>query len=385
MIENDIKKERVLVVCGTRPEAIKLIPLIKELEASPDFDVHLCVTGQHREMLDQVLSFFDVTPEYDLDLMSKNQDISDIFALALTGITPIIKELSPQWLIVQGDTSTAFAAAFAGYYNNVRVAHVEAGLRTGNIRSPWPEEGNRKLVAAITSLHFAPTEESKANLLKEGIDESRIVVTGNTVIDALFLARETIDSNENIQSELEQKFDYLDTQKKLILATNHRRESFGDGIANICKALRDLATSEDVEILFPVHPNPNVRKCVYDQLKSVPNVHLVDPLDYSSFIYAMARSYFVISDSGGVQEEAPALGKPVLVTRSTTERPDGVTLGCAKLVGANSERILEQAKLLLTDKDEHTRMSESGSLYGDGVASRRICRALLNGKESTNA
>jgi UDP-N-acetylglucosamine 2-epimerase (non-hydrolysing) len=365
---------KLMLVFGTRPEAIKLCPLIKKLEEHTDrLKTVVCVTAQHREMLDQVLDIFDVSPDYDLDLMKKDQELSDTTAHCLLETGKVIKDEKPDIVLVQGDTATTFATALAAYYNQVMVGHIEAGLRTGNKHSPFPEEINRKLTSAIADIHFAPTQKNKINLLSEGIPEERVIVTGNTVIDALLWVREKIRTDRKEYQELRD----IDFKKKIILVTGHRRENFGIEFINVCQALKEIAMRHsDSEIVYPVHLNPNVREPVYRILSGIKNIKLLEPLGYEPFVYLMDKVYFIISDSGGVQEEAPSLGKPVLVTRNTTERPEAVEVGTVKLVGTDKDTIIEESEKLLNDKKYYDRMAKIENPYGDGQACERIIRSL---------
>lgn len=370
--------KKVLCVFGTRPEAIKMAPLVKYLEADSRFDLKVCVTAQHREMLDQVLELFDIHPDFDLDLMKHKQTLNDVTAKIVVQMKPVLMEFKPDVVLVHGDTATTFATSLAAYYEQIAVGHVEAGLRTGNIYSPWPEEANRKLTGAITTYHFAPTKESQDNLLRENVHSGAITVTGNTVIDALLLVRDKLKTDINLQSEMSKKFAYLDDNKKLILVTGHRRENFGQGFENICKALARIASKyEDVEILYPVHLNPAVSEPVNRLLSNVPNIKLIEPQQYLEFVYLMDRSTIILTDSGGIQEEAPSLGKPVLVMRDTTERPEAVSSGTVKLVGTDVEKICFEMERLLTDTQAYKDMSFAHNPYGDGHACKRIAEQLL--------
>jgi UDP-N-acetylglucosamine 2-epimerase (non-hydrolysing) len=366
--------KKILLGLGTRPEAIKLCPLIKELKKQAEkFETIVCVTAQHREMLDQVLNIFDVKPDYDLNLMKKNQTLSDITCDCLNEVGNVIKKEGPDIVLVQGDTTTTFATALGAYYNRVMIGHVEAGLRTGNKYSPFPEEINRKLTTAIADIHFAPTQKNKINLLSEGISEERIAVTGNTVIDALLWVREKIRAERREYQELSN----INFQNRIILVTGHRRENFGREFINVCQALREIALiHSDCEIVYPVHMNPNVRKPVYSILSGIKNIKLIEPLGYEPFVYLMDRAYFIISDSGGVQEEAPSLGKPVLVTRNTTERPEAVEAGTVKLVGTDKDKIMEESGKLFNDKKYYDRMARIENPYGDGHACEKIISGL---------
>lgn len=377
------EKIRVLVVFGTRPEAIKMAPLVQALKADAEhFEARLCVTAQHRQMLDQVLHLFELTPDYDLNLMQPGQTLSDITVRALSGVQQVLKEFRPHIVLVHGDTTTTFAASLAAFYEKTAVGHVEAGLRTHNLYSPWPEEANRQLTGVLTRLHFAPTETARANLLAEGKPAANVEVTGNTVIDALLAVTQKLQSEPALNTEFAAQFAFLDASKKLILVTGHRRENFGEGFEQICHGLRALAERDDVEILYPVHLNPNVREPVTRILADKPNIHLIEPQDYLPFVYLMNRSYLIITDSGGIQEEAPSLGKPVLVMRDTTERPEAVTAGTVRLVGADSEKIQQEASKLLDNEAEYRRMAETHNPYGDGLASSRILTRLI--RESFN-
>jgi UDP-N-acetylglucosamine 2-epimerase (non-hydrolysing) len=368
---------KILTVFGTRPEAIKMAPLVHALANDGRFESKVCVTAQHREMLDQVLELFKITPDYDLNLMKAGQTLPEVTSRILLELTHVLKTFKPDVVLVHGDTATTFAASLAAYYEKIAVGHVEAGLRTGNIYSPWPEEGNRKLTGALTKYHFAPTENSKQNLLNENISNSNIHVTGNTVIDALLLVKAQIEADTNLTNTLAAQFPMLDSHKKLILVTGHRRESFGGGFERICEALSQTAKAHpDVQILYPVHLNPNVQEPVNRILSDVDNVHLIEPQQYLPFVYLMSRSYIILTDSGGIQEEAPSLGKPVLVMRDTTERPEAVEAGTVKLVGTNVERITSSLNALLTNETAYKAMSRAHNPYGDGKACQRICDIL---------
>ncbi|MBI3805603.1 MAG: UDP-N-acetylglucosamine 2-epimerase (non-hydrolyzing) [Nitrospirae bacterium] len=365
---------KIMLVFGTRPEAIKLCPLVKALEKHTDeFKTVVCTTAQHRAMLDQVLKTFDVAPNYDLNLMKNDQTLFDITSGILIGIGKIINKENPELILVQGDTTTTFSTSLAAYYNRIKVGHVEAGLRTGNKYSPFPEEINRKMTTILADIHFAPTKKAKENLLREGVLERDVIVTGNTVIDALLWVRKKISDEKKTYKELSD----IDFTKKIILVTGHRRENFGQDFVNICQALKELAVQyREIEIVYPVHLNPNVRRPVYAVLSGIENVKLIEPLDYEPFIYLMDRSYFIISDSGGIQEEAPSLGKPVLVTRNTTERPEAVEVGAVKLVGTDRKIILQEAEKLLDDRTSYSKMSTLQNPYGDGRASEIIIGAI---------
>lgn len=365
--------KKILHVFGTRPEAIKMAPLVKVCEASNNLESRVCVTAQHREMLDQVLELFEIVPNYDLNLMTPGQTLNDVTSAILLKLKPILLEYQPDLLLVHGDTATTFAASLAAYYEKVDVGHVEAGLRTGNIYSPWPEEINRKLTGSIARFHFAPTSVSKQNLINEGISESQICVTGNTVIDALLSVKEKIDTDVALAHKLSLQLKTIDFSKKLIVVTGHRRENFGSGFESICSALAQLAEKRpDLEIVYPVHLNPNVQTPVKKYLSDYKNIHLIEPLDYLPFIYLMMKSDIILTDSGGIQEEAPSLGKPVLVMRDTTERPEALAAGTVKLVGTSSNQIVHDVIELLDDETKYNQMSCAANPYGDGKASYKI-------------
>ncbi len=368
---------KVLSVFGTRPEAIKMAPLVNLLKQDQSIDSRVCVTGQHREMLDQVLKLFHIVPEYDLAIMKAGQDLYDVATSILLNIKPVLRDFQPDIVLVHGDTSTTFAAALACYYEKIAVGHVEAGLRTGNIYSPWPEEANRRLTGAITTLHFAPTATSRDNLLRENTAADNIEVTGNTVIDALHQVVAKIDADQALSQQFASDFPYGQDGRRLILVTGHRRESFGAGFENICAALKAIAEQfPDCDVVYPVHLNPNVREPVYRLLSNSPNVHLIAPQDYLPFVYLMSRSYLVLTDSGGIQEEAPSLGKPVLVMRDTTERPEAVAAGTVKLVGTDQQVIVSEVHKLMTDQAYYDSMSFAHNPYGDGLACGRIVDSI---------
>ena len=372
-----MSKKKVLTVFGTRPEAIKMAPLVHALSSDERFEAKCCVTAQHREMLDQVLELFEINPDYDLDIMRTGQSLNDVTARVLLELKPILQEFQPDVVLVHGDTATTFAASLAAYYEQIPVGHVEAGLRTGNIYSPWPEEANRRLTGAITQYHFAPTETSQNNLLKESFDKENISVTGNTVIDALLMIKAKIDRDEALQLHLSEQFPFLQDDKKLILVTGHRRESFGGGFERICEALASTAKKQpNVQIVYPMHLNPNVREPVNRMLAGISNVHLIEPQQYLQFIYLMNRAHIILTDSGGIQEEAPSLGKPVLVMRDTTERPEALEAGTVKLVGTNIDRIVVGLSTLLQDERAYQEMSFAHNPYGDGKACQRILDVL---------
>lgn len=378
----------ILLVFGTRPEAIKMAPLVNEIKKNQSqLRGVVCVTGQHREMLDQVLRLFQIVPDYDLNIMKPNQDLYDITSRILLGLRDVLKEVKPDMVLVHGDTTTSSIAALAAFYQQIPVGHVEAGLRTGNIYSPWPEEMNRLMTGRIATLHFAPTPLAKENLLRENVSDAYIEVTGNTVIDALQWVTSRIDSDSMLRAEIESKieaFGYdvsrLGQDRRMVLITGHRRENFGEGFVNICNAIKALALNHaDVDFVYPMHLNPNVRKPVLEILgEDCPNVFLINPLDYLEFVYMMRRSYMVLTDSGGVQEEAPGLGKPVLVMRDTTERPEAVAAGTVRLVGTDKGKIIYGVTDLLTNNAIYEAMSKADNPYGDGHASERIVRRLLS-------
>lgn len=371
---------KVLSIFGTRPEAIKMAPVIKELERHPEaFQSLVCVTAQHRHMLDQVLDLFEIRPDYDLDIMRPGQDLFDITCAVLKGLKPVLERERPDLVLVHGDTSTTMGACLAAFYCRIRVGHVEAGLRTHDLSSPFPEEMNRRVAGALADLHFTPTQASRENLLREGVSGEAIMVTGNTVIDALLSVTDRFDGDPQLAAKCARDFSYLDPQKKLLLVTGHRRENFGPGFEQICLALAEIARrNPQVEILYPVHLNPNVQEPVRRILgqEELDNVHLVDPLDYLPFVYLLERSYLILTDSGGVQEEAPSLGKPVLVMRETTERPEAVAAGTVKLVGTDRRAITRETELLLNDRSAYQAMSLAHNPYGDGRAASRIVGAL---------
>ena len=363
---------KVMTIFGTRPEAIKMAPVVKVLEAAPDMESIVTVTAQHREMLDQVLHLFSITPNYDLNIMSQGQTLYDVTCRALMGLQEVLKEAKPDVVLVHGDTTTTFVGALAAFYEGIPVGHVEAGLRTGNIYSPFPEEMNRKLTGAIGTYHFAPTTTSEANLLKENIIPDHLYVTGNTVIDAL---QTTVKEDYTFTEELLNKIDYVN--QKVILVTTHRRENLGDPMRNVYEAIRDIiGEHEDVEVIFPMHRNPKVRSIVQEVLGDMPRVHLIEPLEYEPFANLMDRTYLIMTDSGGIQEEAPSLGKPVLVLRDTTERPEAVQAGTVKLVGTDKVTVYSTAKDLITNAEMYDAMSNAVNPYGDGLASERIVQAL---------
>ena len=382
--------KKVMLVFGTRPEAIKMAPLVKEFQKQPKrVETVVCVTGQHREMLDQVLKIFDIKPDYDLNIMKQGQDLYDVTARVLTGMRDVLKEVKPDVVLVHGDTTTSTAAALAAFYQQIPVGHVEAGLRTHNIYSPWPEEMNRLLTGRLATYHFSPTPLSRNNLIKESVDDRNIIITGNTVIDALYWVVDKIKNNKELDNELEDilsKAGYdvnrLNNGKKLVLITGHRRENFGDGFINMCTAIKDLMVKyPDVDFVYPMHLNPNVRKPIHEvfgeNLSGLKNMFFIEPLEYLSFVYLMEKSSIVLTDSGGIQEEAPGLGKPVLVMRDTTERPEALDAGTVKLVGTDYNKIVNEVSSLIDDKAAYEKMSKAVNPYGDGLACGRIVNALL--------
>ena len=374
---------KVLTVFGTRPEAIKMAPLVHALAKDPIFEAKVCVTAQHREMLDQVLKLFSIVPDYDLNIMQPGQGLTEITCRILEGLKPILAEFKPDVVLVHGDTTTTLATSLAAFYQRIPVGHVEAGLRTGDLYSPWPEEANRTLTGHLAMYHFSPTETSRQNLLRENVADSRIFITGNTVIDALLWVRDQVMSSDTLRSELAANYPFIDPNKKMILVTGHRRESFGRGFEEICQALADIATThQDIQIVYPVHLNPNVREPVNRILGHVKNVILIDPQEYLPFVWLMNHAWLILTDSGGIQEEAPSLGKPVLVMRDTTERPEAVTAGTVRLVGTDKQRIVEEVTRLLKDENEYQAMSRAHNPYGDGQACSRILEALKNNRIS---
>lgn len=363
---------KILTVFGTRPEAIKMAPLVKALQDSPDIDAKVCVTAQHRQMLDQVLDLFKIVPDFDLDLMKPGQDLTALTSNVLFGMREVFKSWRPDLVLVHGDTTTTLAASLASYYERIDVGHVEAGLRTGDIYSPWPEEVNRRVTSTFAAFHFAPTEQARLNLIKEGISEKIIYVTGNTVIDALKQTDAILSADAYVADQFTKRFDFLDKTKRLILVTGHRRENFGRGFEDICNAIKRIAQRSDVQIVYPVHLNPNVQDPVNRILGGAANVHLIEPQEYLPFVYLMKRSTIILTDSGGIQEEAPSLGKPVLVLRNTTERPEALHAGTIRLVGTDIDQIVSNAIQLLDDASAYSKMSNAKNPYGDGKAAARI-------------
>lgn len=374
---NNSERCRVLIVFGTRPEAIKMAPLVHAFDADNRFDVKVAVTAQHREMLDQVLELFEIKPDFDLDIMSPGQSLYDVTGRVLHGMKEVMEVFLPDITLVHGDTTTTFSASLAAYYQKIPVGHIEAGLRTGDIYSPWPEEANRKLTAAIARYHFAPTKSAGNNLKQEGVREDIIFETGNTVIDALLWVQKKIEQNPDIAEELISRYPFLEKDRKLILVTGHRRESFGDGFERICESLRRISAEHPTcQIVYPVHLNPQVQEPVNRLLKNIDNIYLIEPQDYLPFVFLMGLSYLILTDSGGVQEEAPSLGKPVLVMRETTERPEAVEAGTVKLVGTDIELICDEVNRLMGDATYYQNMSEAHNPYGDGKACKRILKIL---------
>ncbi|AJZ63297.1 UDP-N-acetylglucosamine 2-epimerase [Paraburkholderia fungorum] len=368
---------RILLTFGTRPEAIKMAPLVRRLKNTKGIDCFVCVTGQHREMLDQVLSLFRIRPHFDLNVMKRGQDLYDVTTSIMLGMRDVLTDCRPDLVLVHGDTTTTMAASLASFYQRIPVGHVEAGLRTGNLLSPWPEEANRKLTGVLAATHFAPTERARQNLLAENVPDDRIVVTGNTVIDALLHVRELLANDPQLRASAERHLPNLEADRRIVLVTGHRRESFGDGFERICSALAQLARAHpDADIVYPMHLNPSVREPVNRLLSNIPNVHLIEPLDYLPFVHLMDRAFLILTDSGGVQEEAPSLGKPVLVMRDTTERQEAVDAGVVKLVGTDAQKIFDGASQLLSDSRMYDAMSRGSNPYGDGNACERIARAL---------
>lgn len=369
---------KVLSVFGTRPEAIKMAPVVHALAAHPHIESRVCVTAQHRDMLDQVLEFFGIVPDHDLDLMRSGQSLSDVTGRVLSGVVDLLDVERPDLVLVHGDTNTTMSTALASYYTQTRVGHVEAGLRTGDPYAPWPEEMNRRLTGALAAVHFAPTDQARDNLLRENTDPDHVHVTGNTVIDALLWTRDRVFSDASRVAALDEQHGFLDPAKRLVLVTGHRRENFGDGFERICRALVELANRGDVEVLYPVHLNPNVQVPVQELLGEQESIHLVAPTDYPTFVYLMSRSHLILTDSGGIQEEAPSLGKPVLVMRETTERPEAVNAGTVRLVGTEVTTILQEATALLDDHSRYEEMSRAHNPYGDGHAASRIVDTIKN-------
>jgi len=370
---------KVLLVIGTRPEAIKLVPVYFALSSVPGSEVVTCMTGQHKELVTDVLNFFDVPAHIDLGIMQPNQTITDITVSVLRGLVPVLEQHRPDWVVVQGDTTSTFAAALASFYARIRSAHVEAGLRTANRAHPWPEEVNRLLTSALCDRHFPPTKRAQENLLREGHAHDSMIVTGNTVVDALILARERIRTDATLRTRLSQSFQWINPKKRMILITAHRRESFGQGLAAICQAIAIIAKRHDVSLVFPVHPNPTVRSEVVSRLSHCDNVHLIEPVSYGEMIYLLESCHLVLTDSGGIQEEAPTFGKPVLVMRETTERVEAIEAGVARLVTLDRDRIVAETKRLLEEPHTYATMSRAGSPFGDGHAAERIARNLASG------
>lgn len=371
---------RILVVFGTRPEAIKMLPLVKALKAEPALEVRVCVTAQHRQMLDQALELFEVRPDYDLDIMTKAQGLEQITTAVLTGLSAVLDEWRPDRVLVHGDTATAMAAALAAFYQKIPVGHVEAGLRSGDPSQPWPEEVNRRLIDVIADQYYTPTTETRGNLLREGAQRDAVYLTGNTVIDALLMMADRVESDPTLATSLAASFSYLDPHRPLLLVTGHRRENFGQPLLEICAAISELARAHPLQVVYPLHPNPNVQGPVREALGGTPHVHLVEPLDYLPFVYLMKRSHAILTDSGGIQEEAPSLGKPVFVTRNVTERPEAVAAGTVELVGTDRSTIVERVGRVFTADGAHQQMARRMNPYGDGRASSRIADILVGRK-----
>jgi UDP-N-acetylglucosamine 2-epimerase (non-hydrolysing) len=373
--------KNILLVFGTRPEAIKMCPLVNQLKVDDSFNVKVCVTAQHREMLDQVLNLFNIVPDYDLNIMKHGQSLSELTSNILNGLEAVLADAQPDIVLVHGDTSTTFSSSLAAFYKQIPVGHVEAGLRTGNLYSPWPEEANRKLTGALASLHFAPTKAAANNLIKENIDPKNIITTGNTVIDALLTVVDNIEKNAELSVQFNEKFSFINEKRKFILVTGHRRESFGQGFENICQALANIASDRpDIDIVYPVHLNPKVQEPVNRLLSRFSNIYLIEPQDYLPFVYLMYKSHIIVTDSGGIQEEAPSLGKPVLVMRDTTERPEAVEAGTVKLVGTDSISIASESMKLINDEAYYDSMSFAHNPYGDGNACKKIANAIKEWK-----
>lgn len=369
---------RILFIFGTRPEAIKMAPLVVKMNQNAHITSAVCVTGQHREMLDQVLDLFKIAPDYDLDVMKRNQSLSEVTSNILSNLSQVILEFRPDLVLVHGDTTSTFTAALSSFYHQIPVGHVEAGLRTGNIHSPWPEEANRKLVSTLTEMHFAPTKQAMENLLRENIDKENILITGNTVIDALFMIKNTIEMDSKLSDGLSQKFPFIEDNKRIVLVTGHRRENLGKGFENICESLKLLAErNQDVNFVYPVHLNPKVRGPVMNLLSGIKNVYLLEPQGYLEFVYLMVNSDIILTDSGGIQEEAPSLGKPVVVMRDTTERPEAVSAGTVVLVGTDKNKIVNTIDNLLNNKERYIQMSMAHNPYGDGTASDKIIQHIM--------
>lgn len=377
---------KVLTVFGTRPEAIKMAPLVKTLAAHPRIEARVCVTGQHRQMLDQVLSLFDITPDYDLDIMQPQQTLSSVTSHILLKLEPVLRQYSPDLVLVHGDTSTTLAAALAAYYQKIAVGHVEAGLRTGDIYSPWPEEANRCLTGSLATWHFAPTLQTQENLLRENVPSHKILVTGNTVIDALLMVKNKLQNQPELKNKLHNTFNFIRKDSRMVLITGHRRENFGEGFERICQGIQNLAKKyPDVDFVYPVHLNPNVREPVNRLLRNMPHVHLIEPQEYLPFVYLMTQAHLILTDSGGIQEEAPSLGKPVLVMRETTERPEAVAAGTVKLVGTDVETIVCEVTRLMDDTNAYDQMARAHNPYGDGRASKRIVEFIAKYEEPTGS
>ena len=370
---------KILISIGTRPEAIKMAALIKSLKNDPFFDLTVCNTGQHDELIKPVFDLFEIDPDYSLNIMKPGEEVHSMYSAILDSFSKLLKKINPDIVFVHGDTATTFASAMSAYLNKNRIAHVEAGLRTGNLYSPWPEEGNRRLVGSLANVHYAPTNQARENLIREGIQEENIVVTGNTVIDSLVLASNKLDTNQKLLNDIQKKYDYLEPNKKTILVTGHRRENFGDGFKNICNAISAISNdNKDVQFIYPVHLNPNVIKPVNKILKNQKNIFLIEPVDYIDFIYLMRLSYLILTDSGGIQEEAPSMGKPVLLMRDTSERPEAIDAGTVLKVGADEDNIIKYCQKLINDNSLYDSMSNLNNPFGDGRAAEKIKNHLKN-------
>lgn len=375
--------KKILLVFGTRPEAIKMAPVVNRLKNISEFETKICVTGQHREMLDQVLDIFDISPDYDLNIMKKRQNLNNVTSAVISGIDNVLEDFSPNIVLVHGDTTTTLSTALASFNRNIKIAHVEAGLRTGNILSPWPEEANRKLVGSLASYNFTPTDLASQNLINEGVDSKKIFKTGNTVIDALFLALEIIQADIKLQKRIMKQFSFIDFDKKIVLITGHRRESFGEGFKKICSSIKELANSyQNIQFIYPVHLNPNVKQPAKEILSNIDNIFLINPLEYLPFVFLMQKSHIILTDSGGIQEEAGALDIPVLVMRDITERPEGVSAGTIKLVGTEKASIVNSFNELFNNDDLYKKMSKAKNPFGDGTSSEKISNYLVSELEN---
>ena len=371
--------KKILVVFGTRPEAVKMAPVIRSMSRHPQIHVVTCLSGQHKEMLEPVMDFFGLGFQHHLNVMEGHPSLSRIYSRVIAGLEPVFQKEKPDIIMIHGDTATTAAASMTAFFQQIPLAHVEAGLRTGNLYSPWPEEFNRRVTGLLTKYHFAPTNQAKKNLLDEGIPEESIHVTGNTVIDALFYTVEKLSGDKTYKENFYKRFPFINKDRRLVLVTGHRRENFGEGLFSVCQALIELSCRGDIDIIYPVHLNPKVSDPVHEILGDKPHIHLIDPLNYDDFVFLLKNSYIVITDSGGIQEEAPSLGKPVLLTRTVTERPEAIEAGCVELVGTSLKRIVLSANKLLDDKENYDAISKARNVYGDGLASERILQGILNG------